>query len=438
MLHTSGIVNRRDWLRLAASGVGLSLSGWLEALAADTAHNPQRKRSCLVLWMSGGPSQMDTFDLKPGHANGGPFHEIETSARGMRISEHLPKLAGQMQHLAVVRSMSTREGDHGRAAQHLRTGNLPQGAIEFPTLGSLIAREREVRDADLPGYISITPRGIVASALSAGFLGPRFAPLIVGGRPSDGNLFGDTDGGLRVENLDRPSNVSADQAEERLALLHEMQAEFLSSRPGTGTRSHQNAYDRAVRLMRESAARAFNLGDEKAELRDRYGRDRFGQGCLLARRLVERGVPFVEVTLGGWDTHDKNFDQVQTLSQMLDAAWATLISDLKDRGLLDSTLLVWMGEFGRTPVINPRQGRDHYPAAWSVVLGGGGIQGGQALGRTSKDGMAVEERPVAIPDLLATICLALGIDPLKQNMSNVGRPIRIVDQSARPLREILT
>src|SRR5262249_36763668 len=155
----------------------------------------------------------------------------------------------------------------------------------------------------------------------------------------------------------------------------------------------------------------------KAKLRDQYGRNNFGQGCLLARRLVERGVPFVEVVLGGWDTHDNNFEQVKTLSQTLDSAWATLMTDLSERGLLDSTLIVWMGELGRTPVINPRQGRDHFPNAWSMALGGGGIKGGQVIGKSSADGMTVEDRPIAVPDLLATICLALGIDPKKQNMS---------------------
>jgi hypothetical protein len=429
------MLTRRDWFR-SVGVAGLALPGWLPLFAADTATLAQRRRSCILLWMSGGPSQTDTFDLKPDHANGGPFKEIATATEGVRISEHLPKLAEQTKHLALIRSMSTREGDHGRATQHLRNGYLPQGPIEFPTLGSLVSKESEGRDADLPNYVSITPRGISAAALTAGFLGPRHAPLIVGGRPTEDGDDPNT-GGLRVENLELSRNVSKTQASERLELLKELEAEFLASRPGPGTHSHQSAYDRAERLMRPSAAEAFDLGTEKADLRDRYGRNRFGQGCLLARRLVERGVPFVEVTLDGWDTHDNNFNQVKALSQRLDAGWATLLADLKDRDLLDSTLVVWMGEFGRTPVINPRQGRDHYPAAWSTVLGGGGIKGGQVVGKTSKDGMTVEERPIAVPDLLATICLAVGIDPKKQNLSNVNRPIRIVDPKAEPIREVL-
>jgi len=196
--------------------------------------------------------------------------------------------------------------------------------------------------------------------------------------------------------------------------------------------------------MRPAAVRAFELDREPAAVRDAYGRNLFGQGCLLARRLVERGVPFVEVTLGasadgtsGWDTHFDNFDVVKRLSGILDPAWSALMNDLEQRGLLESTLVVWMGEFGRTPKINQLKGRDHYPAAWSAVLAGGGIKGGAVVGRTSKDGSTVEERPVTVPDLLATICHPLGIDPTSSNLSNVGRPIAIVDKAAKPVREIL-
>src|SRR5262249_41684461 len=217
--------------------------------------------------------------------------------------------AKQMKHLAVLRSMATKEGDHGRATLHLHTGNLPQGAIEFPVFGSLVAKEKEQPGTDLPGFVSITPRGFGAAALSAGFLGPQHAPLVVGGV---GDLFSnDTSGGLRIENLGLPANVSSRRAEERRALLDEMEADLLAARPGPATKSHASAYERAARLMRESAAKAFDLSDEDAKLRDRYGRNRFGQGCLLARRLVERGVPFVEVTLGGWDTHADNFKLAQ-------------------------------------------------------------------------------------------------------------------------------
>ena len=198
-------------------------------------------------------------------------------------------------------------------------------------------------------------------------------------------------------------------------------------------------------MLRSRAALAFNLDSEPDALRDAYGRNPFGQGCLLARRLVEQGVPFVEVALSGvdrsqafgWDTHQDNFESVKKLGAVLDPGWATLIEDLKLRGLLETTLIVWMGEFGRTPAINKQSGRDHFPAAWTTVLAGGGIAGGRAIGRTSGDGMTVEDRPVTVPDFMATICKALGIDPSKQNVSDVGRPIRIADPAARPIAEAL-
>jgi hypothetical protein len=443
-------LSRRDLLKLAAAGVtGYSMSGWLETLANQAANHPQRRRACILLWMNGGPSQMDTFDLKPGHVNGGPYREIATSVPGIRISEHLPHVARNMHNMAIIRSMSTREGDHGRATYLMRTGYLPVGSIQFPTLGSLISKELGSDQSPLPNFVSISPfRQFNAAAYGPGFLGPQYAPLLVG---DTGNAFvvqqpgqNDYERALRVQDLQPPPDVSREQADARIDLLQEMERDFLSRHPGVSPQSHQTAYERAVRLMRTAAAAAFDLHEESSRLRDAYGRNQFGQGCLLARRLVERGVPFVEVNLAGfanqaigWDTHFQNFENVQRLSQVLDPAWGTLMDDLRGRGLLDSTLIVWMGEFGRTPRINQNRGRDHYPNAWSTVLAGGGLLGGQVVGRTSADGTTVEERRVSVPDLMATICRALGIDPTRQNMSNVGRPIRIADVGARPIQEIL-
>ncbi len=438
-------LSRRDWLRLSTAGVlGASMSGWLETLAADAATNPQRKRSCILLWMAGGPAQTDTFDLKPGHANGGPFKEIATSVPGIKIGEHLPKVAKHMKHMAVVRSMSTKEGDHQRATFYLRTGYLPQGPIQYPALGSLISKELGSDDSALPNFVSIAPnRFLSPGAFGPGFLGPQYAPLVVG----DANGFfqgNNYEQALKVQDLQPPSEVSKAQAEARIDLMHGLANDFVSSRPGIAPLSHQAAYARAVRLMQTDAARAFDLHEEPAAVRDGYGRNLFGQGCLLARRLVERGVPFVEVSLGGtaevpvgWDTHQDNFNNVQKLCAVLDPAWAALMSDLEQRGLLDSTLIVWMGEFGRTPKISPDKGRDHFPNAWSTVLAGGGIRGGQVIGKTSPDGNSVTQRPVSVPDFLSTVCRALGIDSEKQNPSNVGRPIRIVEKAAQPIKEVL-
>jgi hypothetical protein len=244
-----------------------------------------------------------------------------------------------------------------------------------------------------------------------------------------------------------PSDVTTAQSDARIGILEDMERDFVAHHPGASPLSHQTAYNRAVRLMRTSARTAFKLEEEPNRIRDAYGRNLFGQGCLLARRLVERGVPFVEVTLGsfqgnalGWDTHQQNFDNVRRLCEVLDPAWATLMEDLRQRGLLESTLIVWMGEFGRTPRINPQQGRDHFPNAWSTVLAGGGIRGGQVYGRTTPDGMSVDTsagRAVGVPDFLATVCRALGLDPAKPNMSNVGRPIRLTDHGSNAIGELV-
>jgi len=441
MSRSSPSLSRREWLTLSAAGVvGYSVSGWLENLAAAAAKSPDRKRACILLWMAGGPSQMDTFDLKPGHANGGPYKEIATSVPGMKISEHLPKLAAHAKDMVLVRSMNTKEADHGRATYFLRTGRVPGGPIQYPPLGSFVSKELEHPDAELPGFVSIAPfRFLNTAAYSPGFLGPRYAPLIVGEnangfRPQQAE--GDVAQALRVQDIDLPSDVNAKRSEARLQMLEEMEQEFLAQHSSIAAESHRTAYRRAVTMMRSSAVKAFNLDEEPPKLRDAYGRNLFGQGCLLARRLVERGVPFIEITLDGWDTHQQNFEQVKRLSSTLDPAWATLMTDLKDRGLLDSTLIVWMGEFGRTPRINGT-GRDHWAAGWSTVLSGGGIKGGQVIGKTSADGTAIEDRKVEVADLLGTICLALGLDPRKQNQSNVGRPIRLVEPTAKPITEVV-
>jgi hypothetical protein len=442
-----GILNRRQVMRLAAAGVlGGSASGWIETLAADAAGHPQRRKSCILLWMSGGPSQTDTFDPKPGHPNSGPFKPIETAVPGILFGPHLPKLARQAKDLAIVRSMNSKEGDHGRATYYLRTGYLPQGAVRYPTLGSLVANEFDNESAELPGFVSISPvRAINAAAFTSGFLGPKCAPLTVGER----TLGGGPDTGspsLRVDDLDVPRGIGRLRSDERLDLMFALGNDFLKSRPGAAPASHHSAYLRAVKMMRSSAAKAFELDEEPAAVQDAYGRNPFGQGCLLARRLVERGVPFVEVTLAsadgnnnalGWDTHAQNFDTVTKLCAVLDAGWSTLMTDLRSRGLLDSTLIVWMGEFGRTPKINESAGRDHFPNAWSTVLAGGGIRGGRVIGDTGKDGEEVKDRPVLVPDLLATVIKGLGIDPTKQNVVDNGRPIRLVDSKANPIKELL-
>lgn len=431
-------------MRLASAGViGGSMSGWIEALANEGGGSGRDHRACILLWMPGGPSQTDTFDLKPGHANGGPFKPIQTSVPGIHISEHLPKLSRMMDQMSVIRSMQTKEGDHSRATYELRTGYRQQGPVHYPALGSVISKELDSQEKELPNYVSIAPfRFFNTAAYGAGFLGPQFSPLVVGGQQQFGRAQTDP---LKVKNLSPPAGLDRQEVDTRLSLLNDLEVDFARSRSGVEVDSHRTAYHKAVQMMRSEAAQAFDLTGESRQLRNEYGRNPFGQGCLLARRLVERGVSFVEVSLNGvpsnpalgWDTHQNNFDRMKQLSGALDPAWATLMRDLRARGMLESTLIVWMGEFGRTPKINGNQGRDHFPAAWTTVLAGGGIRGGQVIGRTSDDGMTIEDRPVSVGDFMATICKGLDLDPMKQNMSNVGRPIRLADPEGKPVEEVL-
>ena len=441
--------DRRNFLKLMTAGFSASsLSGWLPLLANEAQGKLDKPRSCILLWMPGGPSQLDTFDPKPDHQNGGEFTAIETSVPGIRISEHLPRVAQMMEHMALVRSMKTKEGDHGRASYHLRTGYRPIGPIPYPTLGSLVGHEYELNRAEIPNYVSIlSNNGLNPGAFGPGFLGPQHAPLLVGGNQAIGrpDTMPEYGAPLEVENVKLRNGLTAEQARSRMNLLRFVEGRFANARPGLATESHTSAYDQAEQMMNSSAMSAFDLDDEPAQLREAYGKNRFGQGCLLARRLVERGVPFVEVALGGpdgqnqigWDTHADNFNAVKALSGTLDPAWATLMKDLADRGLLETTTIVWMGEFGRTPNINPQTGRDHFPTAWTTVLAGGGIQGGQVYGETDESGMEVADKPVAVNQLFASIMGAMQIDHTNQNMSAIGRPIRLVEPEVEPISELL-
>ena len=420
-------ISRRDLMKLSAAGVlGGSVSGWFDVLsarAAEQAKTGRKHKSCILLWMAGGPSQMDTFDLKPGSKNAGEFKPIPTAVPGIQISEHLPKLAKLAGDMAILRGMSTSEGAHGRARVYMHTGYREGvGGVVYPSLGSIVSSELGDPEFELPNFVAVGGAG-----MTPGFLGARHAALNVGD-PVKG-----------VENLKPYGNMQA--FDERVGLLEEMESGFVGQFPTTpSVKAHRTTYQRAVSMMHSARATAFDISSEPAAVREAYGSNRFGDGCLLARRLVEVGVPFVEVSLGGWDTHENNFERVAKLSGTVDAAMSTLITDLKARGLLDSTLVIWMGEFGRTPRINSRgtkPGRDHFPKAWSLTMAGGGIKGGQVVGRTSKDGDVVEERPIAVVDFMATVCKALDIDYTKKNTTRDGRPIRIVDKDEKPISELL-
>ncbi len=422
---------RRQFFHSALAGAGMS--PWFFPLARTLAAADRPRRHCILLWMSGGPSQTDTWDLKPGHANGGEFAEIQTASPGLRISEHLPQMAKLSEHLAVIRGLNTGEGDHGRGTYLMRTGHVPMGPVDYPSIGATLGRQLGGPALALPPYVSIGPYRIFnRDAFGSGFLGPRYGPLVVGA--ADGTSGNPVDGdypALRVDSIDPPAGVDADRAKRRRGLLGDLQTSFLTDHAAGPPAAHREVYRGAVRLMQSSDAEAFDLTKETETVRQRYGATVFGQGCLMARRLIEREVAFVEVSLGtsaggvGWDTHADNFNAVRTLSGELDTAWSALMLDLKDRGLLDSTTILCMGEFGRTPRINPAAGRDHFPSAWSCVMAGGGVAGGGAYGATSPDGMEVIDGQVSAADVQATLIAALGLNP-KANQTNVdGRPIAL-------------
>jgi hypothetical protein len=439
------LASRRSFLRAASLGLlGTSASGWFPLLANELAANKARRRQCILLWMTGGPTQTDTFDMKPGHANGGQFKEVATKVPGLRFSEHLPKLATMSDQLAVVRSLSTKEGDHGRGTYVVRTGQKPQGPVQYPAIGASLSKALASGDDAVPHYVSISPfRAFNQAAYSPGFLGPRYAALTVGATDGQAAQAPPAAGGyaeLKVDNL--APVVDPSQFAGRVDLWRQFETEFVARHRGPSPAAHQTVYERALSLMDSSAAKAFDLSPESTTVRDAYGRGRFGQGCLLARRLIEAGVSFVEVTLGslsentfGWDTHQNNFAAVKRLCGELDAGWGTLMQELSERGLLETTTILWIGEFGRTPTINAQGGRDHFPAAWTCVFAGGGIKGGQAYGQTSDSGNEVVDGKTDIPDVLATLSAALGVDPEEKNISDQGRPIKIADGT--PLKAIL-
>jgi hypothetical protein len=416
-------LTRRDALKMAAAGVStLSLSGWFNVLARGAAAQGKKTKSCILLWMDGGPSHKDTFDLKPGTKDGGEFKEIETSIPGVKISEHFPKLASLMHHGAILRGMSTSEGAHGRAKYNLHTGYREgQGGVVYPSLGSIAAKELGNPEFPLPSFVSVGAR-----SYGSGFLGTKYQPLVV------------NDAARGVENL-KPL-VASGAFDGRVELLDELEKAFHRDYAADAGASHRTTYQRAVTLMRSKEAKAFDITQESAAVRKAYGEGRFGQGCLLARRLIETGVNFVEVSLGGWDTHQDNFDRVKNLSSQVDPAFSSLIKDLKERGRLDDTLIIWAGDFGRTPKINARgakPGRDHYPRAWSTVMVGGGIKAGQVIGKTDKEGAAVTERPINAKDFLSTVCKVMGIDYTKQNTTNNNRPVRIVEKGENLIKELV-
>jgi hypothetical protein len=425
------VVHRRDFLRVAAaSGIAAGGMSWTDALCMSADDMRKRGMACILLWMGGGPSQFETFSPKPGHDNGGDTKAVSTSVAGIQIAEGLPRVARVMDDIAIVRSMTGKEGSHPRASFLLHHGYLPMGGVKFPTLGSHVAHQIGDPKFDLPSFVRIGGRR--ADAGGAGFLGVDFDPFELRNPETKPENTTPATAVLSKQQLRRGAkpidNLNDDNRySRRLAMLEQLQSDFGRVEGADIVSDHHKLIRKSSEMILSPRMEAFDLANESDKMRDAYGRNPFGAGCLLARRLVEAGVTFVEVNLEGWDTHDDNFTRVAERNEMIDQPMAQLVTDLKQRGMLDRTLVLWMGEFGRTPRINARAGRDHYPRAFNVALAGGGIKGGQVIGETDAGGVDVTERPVAVSDLLRTVYTALGIDADHENMSRIGRPIKIVD-----------
>lgn len=422
--------HRRDALKIGAAGVlGLTLPQLLrlEAQAARNSDSKERKaKAVIMLWLAGGPATIDMWDLKPEAPEGirGEFKAIDTKAPGVQISQHLPKMAQVMDKATIVRSLNHTIPSHGPATVFMTTGNKPTPALQYPALGSLTTKLLK-QEVGVPPYVSFGEiRGGAAGA--SGYLGTAYNPFIVegaGGGKGDGGA-----GNLRVRGIQLPTGFTLEELENRDKLLQDFDSTFKQLDKKADLVEGLDAFHKqALEILRsDKTKKAFNLGEEKSELRARYGTTPFAQGALAARRLVEAGVRFVTVTLGGWDTHSQNFQNLANRNlPPLDQALSALIQDLSDRGMLDSTIVYCAGEFGRTPKVNKNNGRDHWARSMAVVLAGGGFKGGYAHGTTDSQGMAPATDPVTPDDVAASIFRNLGIDPQTELMTGTGRPIQL-------------
>ena len=395
------MINRRGFITTTAGVFGL-----LNSLEANQEKLKKNGKSAILLWMGGGPSTMDIWDLKTGTPTGGPFRPISTTGDA-QISEHMPLMAKQMHHMAIIRSMSTREADHSRGRYYMHTGYVPNPNMEHPSYGSVLSSQLRREELTIPQFVSVG-----GGSIGAGFLGMKHSPFVVN---SDG----------RVRNLDMKVDERFYQRAFALDLIED---NFIKQNRGRLAKDHRDIVKQAFDVLTSEQMNAFKVAGEPENTKERYGNNNFGKGCLMARRLVESGVPFIEVNLGGWDNHQNIFPTLKDNKlPILDQGMSALIEDLESRGLLKDTAIIWMGEFSRTPRINGNAGRDHWARSWSVVVGGAGMQGGIAIGKTSEDGTRVESEPYSAQDVMASVCKALGISLQTTFTSNNGRPMKIAN-----------
>ena len=392
-----------------ASAMAASAFAMTRTVEAHATTMVKKQKAAILLWMGGGPSSIDIWDLKPGSTNGGPFQQIATKG-DMQICEHMPLMAQQMDKMSLVRSMSTREADHMRGRYYMHTGYSPNPSVTHPSYGSVVAHQLGSKrpNLDIPAFVSVG-----GGSQGPGFLGMAYAPFSV-----------DSNG--RVQNLDM--GVPVNRMNSRIEALKLMEEKFIKQKRGPAALEHAKVIQKTLSLMNSDQMSAFRVREEPKPIQERYGENNFGRGCLMARRLVEAGVPFVEVNLGGWDNHQNIFDTLQNQKlPMLDQGMSALFEDLAARGMLESTAVIWMGEFGRTPRINGNTGRDHWARSWTVGVGGAGINPGITIGKTNEDGTRVEGESWTSQDLMATVCKALDINLSTSFLSGAGRPMKIAN-----------
>lgn len=407
-----------------ATALGVSLAGLGSPQHSLLAGEVRRqKKRVLLLWLAGGASQLETWDPKPGRPTGGPFVSIPTAVPGVRVCELMPKTARLMNKVAVVRSLNTRNGDHGQAAVLMQHGRRPDPGFVYPDLGAMIAKELGERDSAVPEYVSLylATEGQRSGRPEPGFLGGRYAGMSL-------------ERALRPENIELPAGLSEREHTEREHLRQYLSERFNRGRDTEEVRGYNSTYARVRGLMKSDSL--FNLDREPPAVCDRYGRTDFGQHALIGRRLLEAGVPMVKVARAWWDSHSDNFESHRELVAEFDHVFTTLLLDLEDRGLLDSTLVVVLSEFGRTPAINKDVGRDHFASAWSCAFAGCGIRGGTVHGKTDADGNKVAEGEVNAGDVSATIFQALGINPRK-NYRVGPRPVPLAPEGSKPIKTLL-
>jgi hypothetical protein len=409
-------MTRRRMLGLSsATMLGMPIAQML-ARAGET--QKAKAEHVILFWCGGGMSHIDTWDPKPGRPVAGEFSPINTSADGVQISSIFPQLAKQMHHAALIRSIAGTNGAHGRASYQLQTSYNQSANLIHPGIGSIVAHEKD-RLGDLPSFITIS-----GNARRAGYLGQRCEAYFVG-RPGEKDPY-----------LAFPAGITQLRGNKRLDILARMNLRNARGLDADKAKAVDTATREAVNLMRSPALKAFELKGENPKTVARYGDTPFGRGALLARRLVETGVRFVQVNRGGFDTHNNNFPAMQNHGDVMDPALASLISDLAASGKLAKTLVLVLSEFGRTPRINTNAGRDHHARCFSCFMAGGGIRGGQVIGKSDEDAMLPAERSVNPHDLHASLCHALGIDAAKEVKTPLGRPMRLINEGAKPVMEL--